>query len=140
MSLVDYASSDAEDEAEVSKEEEIGSFQSPEDELKPTMHQNVKEMIDKMGYALKFVQVTKRVHEAYFAQLCLTKLDNEAESISFDLWPSDAINIAVRCKLNWQLRMQLGVFSVFMESDALSMIVRRSLGSDLRQEAQKKFL
>ncbi|XP_058215331.1 bifunctional nuclease 1-like [Rhododendron vialii] len=94
------------------------------------MYQTVKEMIGKMGYTLKFVQVTKRVHEAYFAQLCLTKLDNEAESISFDLRPSDAINVAVRFKLNWQLRMQLGVFRAFMESDALSMTVGRSLGSD----------
>ncbi|KAE9448180.1 hypothetical protein C3L33_19917, partial [Rhododendron williamsianum] len=33
-SLVDYASSDEEDEAEVSKEEEIGSFQSSKDESK----------------------------------------------------------------------------------------------------------
>jgi hypothetical protein len=41
---------------------------------RPTMYQIVKEMIDKMGYAVKFVRVTKRVHEAYFAQLCLTKV------------------------------------------------------------------
>ncbi|GFY86188.1 bifunctional nuclease in basal defense response 1 [Actinidia rufa] len=65
---------------------------------RPTMYHIVKEMIEKMGYAVKLVRVTKRVHEAYFAQLYLTKLGNEMESISFDLRPSDAINIAVRCK------------------------------------------
>jgi len=74
---------------------------------RPTMYQIVKEMVDKMGYAVKFVRVTKRVHEAYFAQLCLTKLDNEAESISFDLRPSDAINIAVRCKVPIQVNKNL---------------------------------
>ncbi|KAG5543147.1 hypothetical protein RHGRI_016034 [Rhododendron griersonianum] len=74
---------------------------------RPTMYQIVKEMIDKMGYAVKFVRVTKRVHEAYFAQLRLTKLDNEAESISFDLRPSDAINIAVRCKVPIQVNKNL---------------------------------
>ena len=31
--------------------------------------------------------------------LCQLKLGGEAESISFDLRPSDAINIAVRCKV-----------------------------------------
>ncbi|KAH7849069.1 hypothetical protein Vadar_012493 [Vaccinium darrowii] len=74
---------------------------------RPTMYQIVKEMVDKMGYAVKFVRVTKRVHEAYFAQLCLTKLDNEAERISFDLRPSDAINIAVRCKVPIQVNKNL---------------------------------
>ncbi|KAF5950251.1 hypothetical protein HYC85_012244 [Camellia sinensis] len=75
-------------------------------EARPTMYQVVKEMVDKMGYAVKVVQVTKRVHEAYFAQLYLTKayscyklLCNETKSVSFDLRPSDAINIAVICKV-----------------------------------------
>ncbi|KAK4481451.1 hypothetical protein RD792_012345 [Penstemon davidsonii] len=70
---------------------------------RPTMYQVVKDMIEKMGYTVKFVRVTKRVHEAYFAELKLVKLDNEAESVSFDLRPSDAINIAVRCKVPIQV-------------------------------------
>ncbi|KAL7175327.1 hypothetical protein ACSBR2_029014 [Camellia fascicularis] len=74
---------------------------------RPTMYQIVKEMIDKMGYEVKLVRVTKRVHEAYFAQLYLTKLGNEMESVSFDLRPSDAINIAVRCKVPIQVNKYL---------------------------------
>lgn len=74
---------------------------------RPTMYHIVKEMIEKMGYAVKLVRVTKRVHEAYFAQLYLTKLGNEMESISFDLRPSDAINIAVRCKVPIQVNKYL---------------------------------
>ncbi|KAI3762813.1 hypothetical protein L1987_53254 [Smallanthus sonchifolius] len=62
-----------------------------------TMYQVVQEMVDKMGYKVKLVRVTKRIHEAYFAQLYLTKVDDETECVSFDLRPSDAINIAVRC-------------------------------------------
>ncbi|GER35542.1 bifunctional nuclease 1 [Striga asiatica] len=65
---------------------------------RPTMYQVVKDMVEKMGYAVKLVRVTKRLHEAYFAELHLAKLENEAESICLDLRPSDAINIAVRCK------------------------------------------
>ncbi|KAL7207642.1 hypothetical protein ACSBR1_029566 [Camellia fascicularis] len=74
---------------------------------RPTMYQIVKEMIDKMGYEVKLVRVTKRVHEAYFAQLYLAKLGNEMESVSFDLRPSDAINIAVRCKVPIQVNKYL---------------------------------
>ncbi|XAR61725.1 hypothetical protein NMG60_11016228 [Bertholletia excelsa] len=74
---------------------------------RPTMYQVVKEMIDKMGYSVKLVRVTKRVHEAYFAQLYLMKVGNETESISFDLRPSDAINIAVRCKVPIQVNKYL---------------------------------
>ncbi|CAA3011153.1 bifunctional nuclease 2 [Olea europaea subsp. europaea] len=66
---------------------------------RPTVYQVVKDMIEKMGYTVKLVRVTKRVHEAYFAELQLVKLDNEAECVSFDLRPSDAINIAVKCKV-----------------------------------------
>ncbi|KAL3505323.1 hypothetical protein ACH5RR_035164 [Cinchona calisaya] len=74
---------------------------------RPTMYQVIKEMIDKMGYTVKLVRVTKRVHEAYFSQLYLTKLGDETESISFDLRPSDAINIAVRCKVPIQVNKYL---------------------------------
>ncbi|KAL2513002.1 Bifunctional nuclease 2 [Abeliophyllum distichum] len=74
---------------------------------RPTMYQVVKAMIEKMGYIVKLVRVTKRIHEAYFAELHLTKLDSEAECIRFDLRPSDAINIAVRCKVPIQVNKYL---------------------------------
>ncbi|KAK9053849.1 hypothetical protein SSX86_024924 [Deinandra increscens subsp. villosa] len=70
---------------------------------RPTMYQVVQEMVDKMGYKVKLVRVTKRIHEAYFARLYLTKVDDETECVSFDLRPSDAINIAVRCKVPIQV-------------------------------------
>ncbi|XP_020105351.1 bifunctional nuclease 2-like [Ananas comosus] len=74
---------------------------------RPTIYQVVKEMIEKMGYMVQLVRVTKRVHEAYFAQLYLAKVGDEKESISFDLRPSDAINMAVRCKVPIQVNRQL---------------------------------
>ncbi|XP_060173488.1 bifunctional nuclease 1-like isoform X2 [Lycium barbarum] len=74
---------------------------------RPTMYQVLKEIVEKMGYAVKLVRVTKRVDEAYIAQLYLTKLDNDAERISFDLRPSDAINIAVKCKVPIQVNKNL---------------------------------
>ncbi|OIW15612.1 hypothetical protein TanjilG_08188 [Lupinus angustifolius] len=70
---------------------------------RPTLYQVVQNMVDKMGYEVRLVRVSTRVHEAYFAQLYLTKVGNEADCVSFDLRPSDAINIAVRCKVPIQV-------------------------------------
>ncbi|XP_057504164.1 bifunctional nuclease 1-like isoform X3 [Actinidia eriantha] len=74
---------------------------------RPSMYTVVKDMIDQMGYEAKLVRVTKKVHEAYFSQLYLSKLGNEMETVSFDLRPSDAINIAVRCKAPIQVNKHL---------------------------------
>ncbi|OMO87539.1 hypothetical protein CCACVL1_08956 [Corchorus capsularis] len=90
---------------------------------RPTMYQVVKDMIDRMGYTVKLVRVTKRVHEAYFAQLYLTKVGDETQSVSFDLRPSDAINIAVRCKVPIQVNKYLAYSDGMrvIESGKLSM-------------------
>ncbi|KAL3639133.1 Bifunctional nuclease 2 [Castilleja foliolosa] len=74
---------------------------------RPTMYQVVKDMVEKMGYTVKLVRVTKRVHEAYFAELHLVKMENEVETLCLDLRPSDAINIAVRCKVPIQVNKSL---------------------------------
>ncbi|KAH9618110.1 hypothetical protein KSS87_017880 [Heliosperma pusillum] len=74
---------------------------------RPTVYQVVKEMIEKMGYMVKHVRVTKRVQEAYFAELCVMKIDEENEQFIFDLRPSDAINIGVRCKAPIQINKSL---------------------------------
>ncbi|MFQ6659417.1 hypothetical protein Gotur_028322 [Gossypium turneri] len=136
---------------------------------RPTMYQVVKDMIEKMGYSVKLVRVTKRVHEAYFAQLYLTKVrmhlsvehmiallltetfnsgvvftdsilvlsqvGDETESVSFDLRPSDAINIAVRCKVPIQVNKYLAYSDGMrvIESGKLSI---QSTASDVLPHAE----
>ncbi|KAJ4824558.1 hypothetical protein Tsubulata_033789 [Turnera subulata] len=78
---------------------------------RPTIYQVAMEMVDKMGYEVKLVRVTHLVHSAFFAQLYLTKAGNETECVSFDLRPSDAINIAVRCKVPIQVNKYLAYSS-----------------------------
>jgi len=82
---------------------------------RPTIYQVVKEMIDKMGYEVKLVRVNKRIQEAYCAELYLTKTEYPTDSITFDLRPSDAINIAVRCKV-----YLLFLFKVLLDVNSLS--------------------
>ncbi|KAJ9567161.1 hypothetical protein OSB04_003127 [Centaurea solstitialis] len=94
---------------------------------RPTMYNVVKEMIDKMGYKVKLVRVTKRIHEAYFARLYLTKVDDENDCVSFDLRPSDAINIAVRCKVPIQVNKFLA------HSDGMKVVESAKLRSRVLQ-------
>lgn len=81
-------------------------------------------------YAVKLVRVTKKVHEAYFAQIYLSKYGNEKECVSFDLRPSDAINIAVRCKVPIQVKKDLAYSDGMrvIESAKLSMRASSSDG------------
>lgn len=96
---------------------------------RPTLYQVVKDMVDKMGYEVRLVRVTKRVQEAYFAQLYLSKVGNEAECMSFDLRPSDAINIAVRCKVPIQVNKHLA-YSDGMRVIESGKLSTQSPGSD----------
>ncbi|XP_052202556.1 bifunctional nuclease 1-like isoform X2 [Diospyros lotus] len=79
---------------------------------RPTMYQVVKEMIDKMGYAVKVVRVTKRVHEAYFAQLHLTKVPIQVNKY---LAYSDGMRVIESAKVSIQASSSDGL--LFTELD-----------------------
>ncbi|KAK3121531.1 hypothetical protein QOZ80_8BG0655510 [Eleusine coracana subsp. coracana] len=98
---------------------------------RPTIYQVVKEMIDKMGYEVKLVRVNKRIQEAYCAELYLTKIDNPTESITFDLRPSDAINIAVRCKVPIQVHRSLAYSDGIRPVEPARMAVAAGLSEGL---------
>jgi hypothetical protein len=64
---------------------------------------------------VKLVRVNKRIQEAYCAELYLTKTEDPTDSITFDLRPSDAINIAVRCRV-----YLLFLLKVLLDANSLS--------------------
>ncbi|XP_062218753.1 bifunctional nuclease-like [Phragmites australis] len=74
---------------------------------RPTIYNVVKEMTETMGYEVRLVRITEMVHDAYYSRLYLAKIGNEEETISFDLKPSDAINIAFRCKVPIQVNRRI---------------------------------
>ncbi|KQK14320.1 bifunctional nuclease 1 [Brachypodium distachyon] len=74
---------------------------------RPTIYNVVKEMTEMMGYTVRLVRITEMVHDAYYSRLYLAKNGNEEETISFDLKPSDAINIAFRCKVPIQVNKRI---------------------------------
>lgn len=76
--------------------------------IRPTVYHVMKDMIEVMGYQPKMVRITRRVHEAYYARVYLSKAgEDSGEVVSLDLRPSDAINLAVRCKVPIQVNKWL---------------------------------
>ncbi|XP_008681158.1 wound responsive protein isoform X1 [Zea mays] len=98
---------------------------------RPTIYQVVKEMIDKMGYEVKLVRVNKRIQEAYCAELYLTKVNDPTDNITFDLRPSDAINIAVRCKVPVQVHRSLAYSDGIRPVEPARMAVTAGLSDGL---------
>ncbi|GJN03290.1 hypothetical protein PR202_ga20720 [Eleusine coracana subsp. coracana] len=80
---------------------------------------------------VKLVRVNKRIQEAYCAELYLTKIDNPTESITFDLRPSDAINIAVRCKVPIQVHRSLAYSDGIRPVEPARMAVAAGLSEGL---------
>lgn len=74
---------------------------------RPTIYNVVLEMTTRMGYEVRLVRITEMVHDAYYSRLYLAKVGNDQDTISFDLKPSDAINIAFRCKVPIQVNRRI---------------------------------
>lgn len=77
---------------------------------RPTVYQVMRNILEVSGYKAKLVRVTKRVNETYFARVHLVKEgDDSAPPVSLDIRPSDAINLAARCKIPIQVSKDLAV-------------------------------
>ncbi|XP_023540085.1 bifunctional nuclease 2-like isoform X1 [Cucurbita pepo subsp. pepo] len=64
----------------------------------PDLFQFIQDLIVKVGYQVTTARITERVMNTYFARLFLKK-DGENETLSVDARPSDALNVAYRCKI-----------------------------------------
>ncbi|KAJ9172608.1 hypothetical protein P3X46_015825 [Hevea brasiliensis] len=63
----------------------------------PDQFQLVKNLVERIDYEIKMVRITQRVVNTYFARVYFSK-PGENEILSVDARPSDAINVANRCK------------------------------------------
>lgn len=57
----------------------------------------VRDLVEKLGYQVNMVRITERVVSTYFARLYFSK-PGKNDILSVDARPSDAINVANRCK------------------------------------------
>ncbi|KAJ4731370.1 Bifunctional nuclease 1 [Rhynchospora pubera] len=74
---------------------------------RPTIYEVLKVMTEIMGYAVKRVRVTKSVRDAYYAEIYFAKIGDDNDTKVIDCRPSDAINVAVRCKVPIQVNRSI---------------------------------
>ncbi|XWS45612.1 hypothetical protein CRYUN_Cryun15aG0151200 [Craigia yunnanensis] len=82
---------------EFAVEKLIAAFWGDDDGDSPDQFHLVKNIVEKLGYEVKMVRITERVVNTYFAKLYFSK-PGENDVIGVDARPSDAINLANRCK------------------------------------------
>ncbi|KAM4128996.1 hypothetical protein ACJW30_02G211400 [Castanea mollissima] len=63
----------------------------------PDQFNFIRDLVEKLGYQVTMVRITERVTNTYFARLYFSK-PGKNDILSVDARPSDAINVANRCK------------------------------------------
>nr|GEV42603.1 bifunctional nuclease 2 [Tanacetum cinerariifolium] len=91
---------------------------SLEDQGSPNQFQLVRNIVGKLGYEVKLIQITDRVANIYVANICFHKLGTE--DIRVDARPSDAINVARRC------RAPIYVSKQIVLTDAIKIVYEKS--------------
>ncbi|XP_058185188.1 bifunctional nuclease 2 isoform X1 [Rhododendron vialii] len=72
----------------------------------PNQFQLVRNLAETLGYKVTMVKITERVVNTYFARILFCK-PGEIDILSVDARPSDAINVAVRCRVPIYVRKQI---------------------------------
>ncbi|KAF8043383.1 hypothetical protein BT93_A1656 [Corymbia citriodora subsp. variegata] len=84
----------------------IDALHSGEDGVCADQFDFVKDLTDKVGFEIKMVRITQRVANTYFARLYFSKSGKD-DVLSVDVRPSDAINVAYRCKVPIYVNKQI---------------------------------
>ncbi|XP_011022231.1 PREDICTED: bifunctional nuclease 2 [Populus euphratica] len=84
----------------------IDGIQGDDNAVCADQFQLVGNVAEELGYDVKMVRITERVANTYFARLCFSK-PGEKDILSVDARPSDAINVASRCKVPIYISKQI---------------------------------
>ncbi|KAK6922541.1 UVR domain [Dillenia turbinata] len=76
----------------------IDALHDDEIEDCPNQYQFVSNLVGNLGYEVNMVRITQRVASTYFARIYFSK-HGDTDIFSVDARPSDAINVAERCKV-----------------------------------------
>ncbi|KAH7428819.1 hypothetical protein KP509_09G019300 [Ceratopteris richardii] len=66
--------------------------------VRPNQYHLMREMVSSLNFEVRMVRVTERVADTYLSRIFIAKPGEDA-MMSVDARPSDAINLAVRCKV-----------------------------------------
>lgn len=69
-----------------------------ESSVRPNQYHLMRDLVGALNYEIRMVKVTQRVADTYLARIFIGR-PGEEEMLSVDARPSDAVNLAVRCKV-----------------------------------------
>ncbi|KAF3440362.1 hypothetical protein FNV43_RR18646 [Rhamnella rubrinervis] len=102
----------------------VDTQRGAEDGDPPDQFQFLRNLVDKLGYQVNMVKITERVVNTYFARLIFSKAGGD-DILSVDARPSDAINVANRCKAPIYVNKQI----VMTDAIKISFAMGRVRGS-----------
>lgn len=98
---------------------------------RPNHYHLMRDMVGALQYEARMVRITERVGDTYYARIYIGK-PGEEELFSVDARPSDAINLAVRCKI------PIYVSSKIIEADAVRPVMENELTKRLDLNPRKR--
>ncbi|XP_010266917.1 PREDICTED: bifunctional nuclease isoform X2 [Nelumbo nucifera] len=110
---------------EFAVEKLIDAFKEDINGHSPDQFQFVRNLVEKLDYEVKMVRITERVVNTYYARIYFSK-PGEKLLLSVDARPSDAINIAKRCKVPIYVNRQIVL------SDAIRILYGAPRGNNVK--------
>eukprot|EP00268_Persea_americana_P047051 TRINITY_DN4873_c2_g1_i2.p1 TRINITY_DN4873_c2_g1~~TRINITY_DN4873_c2_g1_i2.p1 ORF type:complete len:356 (-),score=38.21 TRINITY_DN4873_c2_g1_i2:623-1615(-) len=100
----------------------IDAFRGNGNGESPDQFEFVRNLVGTLGYEVKMVRITERVINTYYACIYLGKPGDRA-IVSVDARPSDAINVAIRCKAPIYISKQI------VSTDAIKIVYGKWKGN-----------
>ncbi|XP_031478164.1 bifunctional nuclease 2 isoform X2 [Nymphaea colorata] len=94
-------------------------------EESPDQFDFMKDVVEALGYEIRMVRITERIVNTYHAHIDIGKAGEQAV-LSLDSRPSDAINLARRCKAPIYVNKQI------VSADAIQVVYGRWKGNDMK--------
>ncbi|MCO5556015.1 hypothetical protein L7F22_009559 [Adiantum nelumboides] len=76
----------------------MNALHGEEKVVRPNQYHIMRDLVGSLDFELRMVRITERINDTYVARIYIGK-PGEKEMQSVDARPSDAVNLAVRCKV-----------------------------------------
>lgn len=115
----DYVEAHVVDTGEFAIGKLIDALHEDEKGGRPNPFQLMRDLVGTLGYEVRMIRITERVVNTYYARIYIGKPEEKA-MLSVDARPSDAINLARRCKV------PIYVNKAIVTTDAIKLVYGKS--------------
>ncbi|MCO5615007.1 hypothetical protein L7F22_069295 [Adiantum nelumboides] len=102
----------------------MSALHGKEKVLRPNQYHIMKDLVGNLDFEVRMVRITERINDTYISRIYVGKPGHK-KMHSVDARPSDAVNLAVRCKVSIYMQKDL------VASDAVKPVVISSQTTDM---------